>query len=368
MRCLVLWADNASPNLGVRVLARGTAALADLVSDSTAEIDFQDFAAGDSPVAFSPSMFLKDFGRPAGPMKRRLEGYDLVLDTGAGDSFTDAYGFKRLILMHHVRRLIRRNKTAVVMTPQTLGPFTTPIGRIIARWTFSRSASVIARESMSADYARGLGAGDVPTTTDVVFALPPAEPAEQRDVIVNVSGLLWTESRFGPREEYRGMVSHLIRGLTDAGARVTLLAHVLDNPSPDNDVLALDDLRDQLGDDVEIVIPTSLDEARSVIAGSRLVVGSRMHACLNAISQGIPTLPLAYSRKFAPLFNELGWRHGVSVSDAIRDPDAILSEALRLREDGKKEAEACAAAGRERLELAVTAMRAALTAQFSRSN
>jgi colanic acid/amylovoran biosynthesis protein len=32
-----------------------------------------------------------------------------------------------------------------------------------------------------------------------------------------------------------------------------------------------------------------------------------MHACLNALSVGVPALPWAYSRKFKPLLDGLGW-------------------------------------------------------------
>jgi colanic acid/amylovoran biosynthesis protein len=366
MRCLILWADNSSPNLGVRVLARGTAELTRAALGPDVEIEFQDFAAGDSPIAFSPSMFLKDVGRPSGPMKRRLQGFDLVVDTGAGDSFTDGYGAKRLILMHHVRRQLHRRRIPVVMGPQTIGPFTTPWGRFVGSQTMNRSAAVIARETMSAEYARPLTRRDVPSTTDVVFALPVETPATRRDVIVNVSGLLWTDDRFGSRDAYRELVRSLTRGLLDAGVGVTFLAHVLDNPSPDNDLLALADLRPEFGDRVDVVVPTSLDEARNVIAGGDLVIGSRMHACLNAISQGVPTLPLAYSRKFAPLFDELDWHHGMKVADAVAAPRAVLSEALSLREGGREAAEASASLGRSRLALASAALEAAFAGVTAR--
>ena len=50
-----------------------------------------------------------------------------------------------------------------------------------------------------------------------------------------------------------------------------------------------------------------------MLAGASLVVGSRMHACLNALSVGTPAVPLAYSRKFAPLMADLGWEHVIDL-------------------------------------------------------
>jgi hypothetical protein len=48
-----------------------------------------------------------------------------------------------------------------------------------------------------------------------------------------------------------------------------------------------------------VVAPPDLDDARSIIAGSRVLVGARMHACLNALSTGVPAIAMSYSRKFA---------------------------------------------------------------------
>ena len=81
---------------------------------------------------------------------------------------------------------------------------------------------------------------------------------------------------------------------------------MIDSPVADNDVPAIRELAAELGGDVEIVLPQDLDEVRAVTASAAVVVGSRMHACLNALSTGTPAVPLAYSRKFDPLLRDLG--------------------------------------------------------------
>jgi polysaccharide pyruvyl transferase WcaK-like protein len=52
-----------------------------------------------------------------------------------------------------------------------------------------------------------------------------------------------------------------------------------------------------------------------------------MHACLNALSGGVPAVPLAYSRKFAPLLAQLGWTYGVDLRTAA-DPVGDVLAAL----------------------------------------
>lgn len=324
-KVLVLWADDRSANLGVRALARGVVAIIRSAWGDGVEIDFQDLAP--SPSGFSPSvgMARRDFGSRSGPIKSWLRNYDLVVDTGAGDSFADIYGWRRVFRMIYVQLAARRLGIPVVLTPQTVGPFTTLRMRTLARRALARATVVAVRDPASATYARRLGRRDLIQSTDVVFALPLPTVSERRDVLLNVSGLLWSTSSHGDPQRYQESVRRLIEGLRSRGRTVTLLAHVLDHPSPDNDALVVRRLGQELG--LEAVVPNDLDDVRAVIAGSRLVVGARMHACLNALSMGVPAIAWAYSRKFAPLLADIGWEHTIDLrtaADPAADTFAVL--------------------------------------------
>jgi polysaccharide pyruvyl transferase WcaK-like protein len=48
------------------------------------------------------------------------------------------------------------------------------------------------------------------------------------------------------------------------------------------------------------------NEIKGVIGLCDFFIGSRMHACIAALSQGIPTVGLAYSRKFRGVFQTVG--------------------------------------------------------------
>ena len=50
-------------------------------------------------------------------------------------------------------------------------------------------------------------------------------------------------------------------------------------------------------------------EIKAVIGRCEFFIGSRMHACIAAASQGIPTVPLAYSGKFTGVFGAIGADH-----------------------------------------------------------
>lgn len=313
MRVLVLWADDRSANLGVRALASGAAALARTAFGEQISIDFQDLARSADGFSVSLDLIKTDIRSMRGPIREWLRGYDIVLDTGAGDSFTDSYGWRRIFRMIYTQVQTRRMGVPLILTPQTIGPFTTRRFRAAARYSLKRASFVAARDSTSAAYAAAIGRPVDAVGTDVVFSLPQPVPAGARDVVLNVSGLLWTSDRHGSSERYRAEVRALIAGLQKRGRTVSLLAHVIDNPTRDNDVPVVEELGGEYS--LEVIVPQDLEEVRSVVAAAQLVIGSRMHACLNAISTGTPAIAWAYSRKFAPLLADISWDHTVDLRE-----------------------------------------------------
>jgi polysaccharide pyruvyl transferase WcaK-like protein len=129
------------------------------------------------------------------------------------------------------------------------------------------------------------------------------------DVVLNVSGLLWNKNPHVDWKFYRESTYRFANAVQSQGRGLALLAHVIDSPSADNDLHAVEGLRAELKDDVEVITPDCLNTARSVLAGAKVVVASRMHAALNALSTGVPAVAWAYSRKFEPLLSDLGWPH-----------------------------------------------------------
>lgn len=352
MRVLVLWADDRSPNLGVRVLGAGTAALARRVWPD-AEVVFHNYSAGTAPIRLGS---LTSLGLETLTRRNRLADwfarFDVVLDTRAGDSFADIYGVHRLASQVAAAEFASRSGVPVVLTPQTIGPFTSAPGRAVGRRSLGSAALVMARDSASGEAARRLGRPADVVATDVVFALPEPEPGPPRDVVLNVSGLLWRKNPHVDASAYRQSVREVYDSLRSQGRQVTLLAHVLSTiHHSDDDVPAVNAFAAEHASDAEVLIPESLDEVRQVVAGAELVIGSRMHACLNALSAGTPAIPLAYSRKFAPLLSDLGWPHVVDLRDD--GADAAIQVAAIAGGDLRTEAERVRERAQGRLQPAV---------------
>ncbi|WP_104091168.1 polysaccharide pyruvyl transferase family protein [Arthrobacter sp. GMC3] len=357
VQVLILWADDSSPNLGVRALGRGTEALVRRAwPDAT--ITFQNYGhrSPHMPVGRLRSLVREQATGSLG-MQKWLSGFDVVVDTRSGDSFADIYGLQRHAIMTAVAACALRARVPLILGPQTIGPFNTLRGRLLARCSLWGVKILMARDTESAAEAARLGRAVDVLTTDVVFALDIPQVGKTRDVILNISGLLWNENPHVDFRSYRNSIARLHDLMLARGRRITVMAHVLDSGNSDNDVPAIHEFIESSRSSAEIVIPTGLDDVREVVASGNVVIGSRMHACLNALSVGTPAIPLAYSRKFEPLFRGLGWEHTVDLRDETIDPVAAVLKHLEVT-DLEKDVSALVHRAHESLALAEKALKA----------
>jgi polysaccharide pyruvyl transferase WcaK-like protein len=94
----------------------------------------------------------------------------------------------------------------------------------------------------------------------------------------------------------------------------------------------------------------SPSEAKSYIAGMDFFMGARMHACIAALSSGVPVVPMAYSRKFKGLFGALGYDYTVECTTESADAiETRIVAAFEARGALKEEVQAAMTLGLERL-------------------
>lgn len=358
MRVLIAWANDSSVNLGVRALARGSEDLVRSVWPD-AEFTYLNYGRRQPEVPWNPRALIRERLTGRLGMQRWLGGFDLVWDTRSGDSFADIYGLTRHTTMSLLHEFAAQAGVPVVMAPQTIGPFHTRRGRAMARRNLRRSTLVYARDIVSATASADLGRPVDAVTSDLVFGIDQPTPAdEKRDVLLNVSGLLWNENPHVDSGRYREAIHRIIDELLSTGRSVTIFPHVLDSQNHDNDVPVSRDLVAQYEGRVGLVVPADLEEARSIIAASELVIGARMHACLNALSTGTPAIAMAYSRKFAPLMEAVGWTRVVSITEDGDWAGDVLTHVAAP--DLRTGAERASAEGRALLEPLVAGLKRSL--------
>jgi polysaccharide pyruvyl transferase WcaK-like protein len=77
-------------------------------------------------------------------------------------------------------------------------------------------------------------------------------------------------------------------------------------------------------------------EIKGIIGLCDFFIGSRMHSCIAALSQGIPTIGVAYSKKFIGIFNSVDL--GTYVIDArLYDEDEAINIIFAIYNKMKKD-------------------------------
>lgn len=282
------------------------------------------------------------------PWLKALTEADFVGDIRGGDSFSDIYGFWRFLLGSIPRIIAILMQTELVLLPQTYGPFKSRFSRRLASWIMARCTRLYSRDIRGLEVIRN-SLGDrasamvIRYCPDVAFAMEAAQPeqlavepaldsTEEFTLVgLNVSGLLYMggytrDNMFGLKCDYRKFVHELVRHLMkEPNIHVLIVPHVLG--LDENESAACREVwqlrTDQYRERVHLVTGAyDQSETKAIIGLCDFFVGSRMHACIAALSQGIPTVGIAYSRKFRGVFNSIG------LGNMVLDARELNSEEL----------------------------------------
>ena len=261
-----------------------------------------------------------------------VAGADVVGDVRGGDSFSDIYGLKRFVLAVLPVWSVLLIKGTMVQFPQTYGPFKSPVARWLARFILRKSSVIIARDRRSQAAAQALVAPgrEILLSPDVAFSLevcrpdevvtdpPLSGPVPPGVLGLNVNGLMWNggytrDNMFGLKMDYAGFLKQLLPLLlVEHAGEVWLIPHTFaETGGVESDPAASHQLRDSLPaalrTRVRIVTREyNQHEMKGVIGQCDFFIGSRMHACIAALSQGVPCVGVAYSMKFAGVFESVG--------------------------------------------------------------
>lgn len=308
--------------------------------------------------------------RPASknPWLRSLDETDVFLAISGGDSFSDIYGLQRLLYVALPQILAIALGKPLVLLPQTYGPFRCRAARSIARFILKRAKLIYSRDQEGLKVVEQLlGSKDSKAkfAYDMGFALEPLPPSKDAKnkleqlkvggtlVGLNVSGLLCLggysrENMFGLKSDYPSLVRSIIDFLCGkCDCQVLLVPHVFgDTEDSESDVPASKRIMVELAKQYPNrlhYIEGNFDEheIKYIIGQCDFFLGSRMHACIAALSQCVPAVGLAYSRKFAGVLESVGG--GSRVLD-LREMEkgqilSAIGETLKRREHLRQELE-----------------------------
>lgn len=287
---------------------------------------------------------------------RRLSQIDVAAAISGGDSFSDIYGLGRLIYEALPQILVLMMGKKLVLLPQTLGPFKGRFARYIAAYIMRRATVICSRDEVGLKATEQLVghryANKVRFCHDVGVLVQPVNPASdellqlqqsrkdgQRLIGFNVSGLLYAggytrNNMFRLKVNYLDIVQSVLTLLIEEmGAKVVLVPHVYAEPlikSIESDQIAceaiVESLPTRLKQSVVLLRRAyTANEIKYIIGSCDAFIGSRMHSCIAALSQGVPAVAISYSDKFYGVMQTLG------MTDLIADPRRMsLSEILAV--------------------------------------
>jgi colanic acid/amylovoran biosynthesis protein len=296
---------------------------------------------------------------------RQLSRTSIFAAISGGDSFSDIYGLRRLLYVSLPQILVILLGKRLVLLPQTFGPFNSRLSRVVARTVIRNAESVYARDRKSLEVIESIvenrkGKSDPVFRYDVGFALQARAPERievssgfspnEAPVGLNVSGLLYMggyrrNNMFGLRVPYQELISKALEILiVKKGASVLLLPHVFgDEANPESDVTACEAVynsnRQRYGERLGILNGTyDQSEIKHIIGICDFFIGSRMHACIAAISQAVPAVAVAYSDKFIGVMRTVELPYVVadarrlSLDEMLAHIEAVYDDRSRLRQ------------------------------------
>jgi polysaccharide pyruvyl transferase WcaK-like protein len=221
----------------------------------------------------------------------------------------------------------------LLILPQTIGPFKRNFSKGIAKFILKRAEIIYSRDHINLPSIKKLvneNKNNIKFGYDLGFVLEPSIANERipswineivnKDKLVglNVSGLLYIggyneSNMFGLKDNYQKLIHEIISYFTSKHeCKIMLVPHVSgDISNKESDMAACNQIYNQTSLRLQSYI-YSLEEEydhhelKSLIGRCNFFIGSRMHACIAALSQGVPAIGLSYSQKFIGVFEAIG--------------------------------------------------------------
>jgi len=247
----------------------------------------------------------------------------------SGFAYTDEWGGRPIRDLAALTSYYKAKNVPIILLPQAFGPFRMTETRANFRKVMSNATLVFARDRQSYDYAHELSSdgANLSVAPDITLFFPHASPVSIKDsispsyacVVPNIrmfdkGGKVWSE-------KYYSYLLSVIKELLLRGLQVRIVVH--DSSGED---LKISQRLCEESNSVDVVLVQEEDPVmlKRIIAQSFLVVGSRYHSLVAALSQSVPALAIGWSHKYDMLFQEFGLKEFVFSS-----PETPVAEVLR---------------------------------------
>lgn len=248
-------------------------------------------------VNLMPDEFRRSFGLV------RDDDVDVLLDA-SGFAFGDQHPPERTIQYAERVEAAKREEKIVILLPQALGPFNTPSIRDAFQRIVEAADLVFARDDVSMEYAQDAVGNpthlrQAPDFTNLVQPECTIDgDASDRACIVPNQRMIEKAKTDEGAAAYVPFMGRCLEAVEKVGLNPVLLIH-----EENDDEVALA-IQDHVRRNIPIRQNPDPAALKRFLGESHLVVGSRFHALVGALSQGVPAIGTSWSHKYEMLFEE----------------------------------------------------------------
>jgi polysaccharide pyruvyl transferase WcaK-like protein len=290
------------------------------------------------------------------PALSEVERVDAVVDIN-GYAYGDPWGRAPAVAARDYVAFARQSNKPYIFMPQAWGPFEDSRSRPHYRELCERAALLFARDQTSRSHLAdllGRSAAEFELRPDIAFRFCAERPEVGRALLAD----LGLDARTFPlvgiapnRQMYRrmpgtGMENEYVRALVEIcgsvrarGAAVVLIPHEIEptDSGTTDDRLLCSMVACGAGDPQVVALAGRCDAAqiKAVIGQLALLIGSRFHALVAALSCRVPVVALGWSHKYAELLRPFDMNEYVLNGEQISGADLgeLVGEAFEKRDE-----------------------------------
>ncbi|WP_219013030.1 polysaccharide pyruvyl transferase family protein [Shewanella algae] len=282
----------------------------------------------------------------------KVKDIDLVLDA-SGFSYGDQWGPDMIqYRLGSTIKTLKKHGVKVVLLPQALGPFTDEATRKVASNIFQNADFVYARDPKSFEFASicanasKLGLCSDFTNLVVGEFYANFDATKHQTCFIPNSKML---EKTNKGTTYKDFMSKLIEKALNNGQNPFVLIH-----EGKADLNLAKEILSKVDGHVDILEPVCPLKIKWVIGQSKVVISSRFHGLVSALSQGIPVVATGWSHKYQCLLADYNVGHALFEVDApieevfkyldhlyneeafyVAESNKIKSSSLKLKEQVK---------------------------------
>ena len=284
----------------------------------------------------------------------RPKDIDLVLDA-SGFSYGDQWGPDMIqYRLGSTIEQFKKQDVTVVLLPQALGPFTDEPTRKVASHIFQHADFVYARDPKSYEFASTcantakLGLCSDFTNLVVGEVYSKFDVNKHKTCFIPNSKML---EKTNKGNSYKDFMSQLINHALKSGQKPFILIH-----EGVADLRLAKEILSNVEGEVDILEPISPLKIKWVIGQSNVVISSRFHGLVSALSQGVPVVATGWSHKYQCLLADYDVEHSLFEVDAPLELVSSYLEQLYTEQDFYNKESSTIKASGQKLKVQVKSM------------